>query len=254
MGDTMNSITYAFLVSGLAGLSTMLGTILIFFKKRGNNILIASLAFAAGVMICVSFTDLLPSSLDLLQKTFRGLPAFLFMGIAFVVGMIFSMLIDRYLPEEKSHGSRLYQVGLISMLAIILHNIPEGIATFMATTSDAKLGLTLAIAIALHNIPEGIGISVPIYYATGSKGKSLLYTFISGISEPFGALLAYWFLSPFITDTLMGLLFAFIAGIMLHISSYELLPTSLQYKEKKKTWIFFLIGFSFMLLNHFLFL
>lgn len=251
----MNSNTLlAFFLTFFAGFSTMIGSIPIFFRKlKENKIITASLSFAAGVMITVSLTDLIPESLELLHLKYQSFPAFLWMMVFVVVGIIFSMLIDKYIPtDQEQKQTKLYRIGLISMLAIILHNIPEGIATFMATSSNTKLGISLAIAIALHNIPEGISISVPIYYATKSRTRSLFFTFISGISEPFGALLAFLFLSPFINDTMMGFLFATIAGIMLHISFYELLPTSLKYQKKKITFLFFVIGILFMATSHFL--
>ena len=150
-------------------------------------------------------------------------------------------------------SNNLYRVGIISMLAIIVHNIPEGIATFMATNSSVKLGLSLAIAIALHNIPEGISISIPIYHATKSRGKALLYTFISGISELFGAIITYIFLSNFINNTVLGFLFSIIAGIMIQISIYELIPTSYSYKNKKLFILFITIGVVFMIINSFIF-
>ncbi len=253
----MNTTTLAFLLTSLAGFSTMIGTIPIFFHRfNKEKVITASLAFAAGVMITVSCTDLIPEALTLLHHTFRPTFSMLLMALFVVIGIIFSMLIDKYLPDGtnlKKGNQKLFRVGLISMLAIILHNVPEGIATFMATSSNTKLGISLAIAIALHNIPEGISISVPIFYATQSRLKALFYTLISGISEPIGALLAFLFLSPFINDTIMGLLFSLIAGIMVHIATYELLPTSLQYKKKSQTLLFLGIGIGFMLINHFLF-
>ena len=133
------------------------------------------------------------------------------------------------------------------MLAIIIHNIPEGIATFIATNSNVFLGFSLALAIALHNIPEGISISVPIYYATGNKKKALLYTLISALSEPIGAILAYLFLSKFINNTILGLLFSLIAGIMLQISFCELLPSSKKYNIS--TTFFFILGVLIMIFN-----
>lgn len=252
LGDIMNNVAMAFILTIFAGLSTMLGTIFIFLKKKNNKILISSLGFAAGVMITVSLTDLIPESYNLLKNIYPTFPRFIYILIFIVTGIILSMLIDKYLPENKNNNG-LYRVGIISMLAIILHNIPEGIATFMATNSDIKLGVSLAIAIALHNIPEGISISIPIYYATKSRGSALLYTFISGISEIFGALITYLFLSNFINDRIMGFLFSIIAGVMMHISIYELIPTSLSYKNNKLTYLFILIGSLFMLINHFVF-
>lgn len=245
-------VLYSFLLTTIAGLSTMLGCIFIFISKKTKKIVVASLSFAAAVMFTVSFTDLIPESFELLSKQFYLFPCIIIILICINVGIIFSFLIDKYLPEDTERNG-LYRVGIFSMVAIILHNIPEGMATFMAGNTDLHLGIALTIAIALHNIPEGISISIPIYYATGSKKKALWYTFISGLSELFGAVITYLFLKPFITDRIMGYLFAFIAGIMLHISLFELLPTSLKYKNRGVTALYFAIGLLFMLINHFIF-
>ncbi len=242
----MNNIPLAFILTIFAGMSTMIGSILVFLKNDSKKIIIMSLAFAAGVMITVSFTDLIKESY-LLLNNYLLFPRILFILIFITIGIILSMMIDKYLPTKEN--SNLYRVGVISMLAIILHNIPEGIATFMAANSNISLGISLAVAIALHNIPEGISISIPIFHSTKSKKKALLYTFISGISEPFGALITYLFLSPFINDTIMGFLFSIIAGIMIQISIYELIPTSLSYNNKKLTIIGFIVGCIFMLIN-----
>ena len=225
----------------------MLGTFVIFFSsKNKDKIITSSLSFASGVMVCVSLLDLMPESLNMLNNNLNLFLIFL------CIGVLTSMAIDKYLPETKEN-TKLYRVGIISMLAIILHNIPEGIATFMASSMDKTLGISLAIAIAMHNLPEGISIAVPIYYSTNKKSKAFIYTFISAISEPFGALIAFIFLKNFVNDIFMGLLFSFIAGIMIHISFYELLPESKRYKNYKLISIFFIIGIIFMCINLFLF-
>lgn len=230
----------------------MIGTIFIFFKFKNNDkVILSSLAFAAGVMITISLTDLIPESLELLKSYFFPFPKYIIMLIFFSIGVIISMLIDKYLPDNNN--DKLYKVGIISMFAIIIHNLPEGIATFMATSSDISLGISLTLAIAFHNIPEGISISVPIFYATKSKYKAFLYTLISAISEPFGALLAYIFLRNFINNFILGSLFAVIAGIMVHISYYELLTTSFKYKNKRLSIIFFVSGVVISIINHFVF-
>ena len=154
------------------------------------------------------------------------------------------MLIDYKIPIYE----RLYKVGIVSMLAIIIHNIPEGIATFIATTSDIDLGLSLALAISFHNIPEGIAIAVPIYYSTKSKKKTLLYTLISALSEPFGALICFIFLKKYITIKMLGILFSMIAGIMLHISICELLPNAKRYNLVRYCKMFFGIGCFFSII------
>ena len=248
----MNSINMAFLLTVIAGLSTMLGTIPILIRLKNEcKIIAGSLAFAAGVMICVSVTDLVPEAIYMLELSFNGIITCLLVVAFIMIGMVISSLIDKKVVVNNKNGT-LYKVGIISMLAIILHNIPEGIATFISTTKDTSLGISLAIAIAMHNIPEGVSISVPIYYATNSKSKACIYTFISGLSEPLGALLTYLFLLPLINDIVLSLLFAFIAGIMLNISFTELLPTSVSYNEDKITKLFFIIGIVFMLLKYFI--
>ena len=250
----MNNTVFAFVLTIIAGFSTMIGSLLIFIKKKNHDkIVISSLSFAAGVMITVSITDLVPESMVLLRSNLQDINIVLISFLSVILGIVISMLIDYYLPDNPSKqvsNSSLFRVGLISMVAIILHNIPEGIATFVATKSDINLGITLAIAIAMHNIPEGISISIPIYYATKSKKTALLYTFISAMSEPFGALLAFIFLKNFINDVLLGILFSITAGIMLQISFCELLPSVKKYKDNKLIKItFFIIGIIFMLLK-----
>lgn len=252
----MNNTMFAFLLTILAGLSTMIGTIVIFIKRKNyDNIILSSLAFAAGVMITVSVTDLVPESILLLREDLSTISTILISFLGIILGVVISMLIDYYLPDRPINNTRdksLFKVGIISMIAIILHNIPEGIATFVATNSDINLGISLAVAIAMHNIPEGISVSVPIYHSTGSKSKAFLYTFISALSEPFGALITFLFLKNFMNDLILGILFSVIAGIMIQISFCELLPTARKYKNYKYMIIFFVFGVLFMLFKFFI--
>jgi len=248
----MKNVLMAFILTTLAGLSTLLGLIIIFLKiKRKDIIVCASLAFAAGVMLCVSITDLIPESLNMLRVNYNGPLVIMLSFIFILIGILISNFIDKTLPtfNESTQHQGLFKIGIISMIAIIIHNIPEGIATFVSTTKDTSLGISLAIAIALHNIPEGISIGIPIYYSTNSKFKAFIYTFISALSEPFGAIITYLFLYPFITDTILGMLFSLIAGIMMQISICELIPGSKKYQYKNIFNISFLIGILFMLLK-----
>ena len=238
-----------FLLCLIAGFSTLIGSLFIFIKGNKNNIIKYSLAFAAGVMFSVSVFDLIPESLIMFKSSSKE---FLFLNIIFfiIIGLIIPLFIDKILPNKIDQNSKLYKLGIFTMIAIIIHNLPEGIITYITTDSNLKLGITIAIAIAMHNIPEGISIAMPVYYATNNKKKAIGLTFLSGMSEPFGALLAFLFLKPFINNVIMGAIFAIIAGIMSYISIIELLPNALKYKEKKKTIISFLIGIIFMYVNH----
>lgn len=253
----LNNVSYAFILSFLAGMSTVFGALIIFFDRNKNSkIVTISLSFAAGVMICVSLTDLLPNSYKMILDIKNIFPRIILALIFMCLGIIISMLIDKYLPSEYENNnsdSKLYKIGIISMVAIVLHNIPEGIATFITSSSNIKLGITLSLAIALHNVPEGISIAVPIYHSTGNKLKAILYALLSGMSEVVGSILAYLFLAPFINDNIMAALYAIIAGIMIHISIYELIPGAYKDGTLKEIFKYFIIGFLVMILSHLLY-
>lgn len=248
----MSGNMYAFLLSTIAGIATLIGYLFIFIKKDREVVISKALGFASGVMITVSLTDLIPNSLDLIIKKYSFIYTLFLVLTGFLIGVIISSIIDKNVEKKSKNGLKLYKLGIITMLVIIMHNIPEGIATFITTTNNIKLGIVLTIAIALHNIPEGISISIPIYYSTNSKLKAFIYTLISGISEPIGAIISYLFLSKFINNTILGIIYSIIAGMMVNISINELYKESINY-NKRNTIIYFIIGSFIMILNHLLF-
>ena len=248
----MSGNMYAFLLSTIAGISTLIGFLFIFIKKDRESIISKALGFASGVMLTISVIDLMPNSLLLFIKSYNLIYTLFLLIIGFLIGVIISSIIDKRVEKKSKNGLKLYKLGIISMIVIMMHNIPEGIATFITTTNNIELGIILTIAIALHNIPEGISISIPIYYSTNSKLKAFFYTFISGMSEPLGALISYLFLSRFVNDTILGVIYSIIAGMMINISINELYKEANNY-NKKNTIIYFIIGSFIMILNHLLF-
>jgi ZIP family zinc transporter len=226
----------ALLLTVFAGLSTGIGSAIAYFIKKPKIIYLSfSLGLSAGVMIYVSFVELLQGALVAIGQI-QAVIAF-FAGIA-VIGIIDMLVpepenphnlddIDEPTSAHQSH--HLMRTGIFTALAIGIHNFPEGLATFAAALSDLKLGIPIAIAIAIHNIPEGIAVSVPIYYATGNKNKAFLYSFLSGVSEPVGAIVGFVILMPFLNAVLLAWLLAFVAGIMIYISLDELLPVAHRY-------------------------
>lgn len=240
-----------FILCLLAGLSTLIGGLFIYIKGNKNNIIKCSLAFASGVMLSVSIFDLLKESI-IMFRNFPKKEVFLLITLFVIIGLIIPFFIDKTLPKKMNQNGKLYKLGIFVIIAIIIHNLPEGMITYITSETNIKLGISITIAIAMHNIPEGISIAMPIYYATKNKKKALKLTFLSGMSEPLGALLAFIFLKNIINNNIMGALFAIIAGIMSYISIIELLPAALKYKGKKKTIICFLIGILFMYVNHML--
>ncbi len=229
-----------------AGLSTGIGSAMALLAKRtSTRFLSVSLGFSAGVMIYVSFVEILRKAEEALTRSLGEGPGTWAAVGGFFGGVVLIALIDRLVPqaenphearsveemaEQKPAGSkRLMRMGVMAALAIGIHNFPEGIATFLSAMSDPALGVSIAVAIAIHNIPEGIAVSVPVYYATGSRKKAFWLSFLSGVSEPVGALLGYLVLRPFMSDTLFGVLFAGVAGIMVFISLDELFPAAREY-------------------------
>lgn len=253
----MDNFWFALGLTAFAGLSTGIGSAIAFFAKRTNyRFLSVATGFSAGVMLYVSFVEILPKAAESLGVSNGESGGNWWATVAFFGGIVLILVIDRLIPSsENPHEVRtggqieavhegaspqaflhttpakLHRMGLFTALAIAIHNFPEGLATFMAALQDPALGIAIAVAIAIHNIPEGIAVAVPIYYATGSRRKAFVYSFLSGLSEPVGAVIGYLILLPFMSDLLFGILFALVAGIMVYISLDELLPSAREYGE-----------------------
>ena len=245
----------ALLVSTIAGLSTIIGSLVIFFKFKEDNInkfITASLSFSLAIMIGISITDLIPESTYILLLNYGIGKGIIFSFIAFIIGIILVKYLHK-LMDKASSKNDLYKLGILNMLALILHNFPEGIATFMSSYKDIELGLKLAVAIAFHNIPEGISIAVPIYYATKSKKNAILKTFLSGIAEPIGAIIAYIFLSKYITDSLISIILLLVGGIMITLAIEVIYPKAKNYNLNKYLYLGLLIGIILILFNYFCF-
>ncbi len=235
--DVSANLGMALALTAIAGLSTGIGSAIAYFiRKPKITYLSFSLGVSAGVMIYISFVELLPEAFEKVGEKW-GLAAF-FLGIV-IIGLIDMLIPEPENPHEfagidepavvHKEKSHLMRTGLLMALGIGVHNFPEGLATFASALGNLKLGLFIAVAIAIHNIPEGIAVSVPIFYATGNKNKAFFYSFLSGLSEPVGAIVGYLILLPFLTPDFLAGLMAFVAGIMVYISLDELLPMAHRY-------------------------
>jgi len=225
-----NTVLFAFGLTLFAGLSTGIGSAIAFFAKQTNTkFLSVSLGFSAGVMIYVSFVEIMVKARDelIIELGTRG-GHWLTVG-SFFAGIVLIAIIDKLVPSvENPHeikmiedmeqatthkNKKLMRMGLFTALAIAIHNFPEGLATFTAALNDPNLGIAIAVAIAIHNIPEGIAVSVPVFYATGNKRKAFRLSFLSGLAEPVGALVGYLILMPFMSPVVFGVLFAGVAAL-----------------------------------------
>ena len=263
-------VCLAFILTALAGLSTGIGSALAFFSKRTNKAFLSvSLGFSAGVMIYVSLIEIFAKAQDALVEVHgEFIGAWVTVG-AFFGGILVIAFIDRMIPSYENpheahpieqmqqtvtHKDRLMRMGVVTALAIGIHNFPEGLATFLGVLSDPAIGVAITIAIAIHNIPEGISVSVPVYFATGSKKKAFWLSFLSGVSEPVGAVIGYTILRPFFSKSVFGLLFGAVAGIMVFISLDELLPTAKEYGKGHMAIYGVIAGMAVMALSLLLFL
>ena len=245
----MNKIKLSFLITFIAGISTTLGIIPCFMKiKNQKSIIAKTLAFSSGIMLTISLISLIPEAAKILGEIYNPFPAFIITTIFIVIGTNITNLVDNKL-EKKMQADNLYKLGIITSLVLMIHNIPEGITTFISTTANQQLGIKLAFAIALHNIPEGISIAIPIYYATKDRKRAFLYTIIAGFPEFFGAILAYIFLKGIITPFVLSITLAITAGIMINISIYEFLPNSFEQEKNKATIYYFVLGIIIIFLS-----
>jgi ZIP family zinc transporter len=247
-----SNVLLAFGLTLFAGISTGIGSLMAFFLKKTNTKLLSMiLGFSAGVMIYISMVELFQEAKSILTIEFGMVSGMWITLGGFFAGMLIIAIIDKLIPSSEnpheihkieeiktncsevksSNTQKLMKMGILTSIAIAVHNFPEGIAAFIAAFKDPNVGVAIAVAIAIHNIPEGIAVSVPIYYATGSKKKALVYSFMSGLSEPLGAILTYLFLMPIMNDTILGILLSMVAGIMIFISLDELLPMAREYGE-----------------------
>jgi len=241
-----NNVVIAFGLTLFAGMATGVGGAIAFFAKRTNTTFLSySLGFSAGVMIYISFTELLGEAHIIISSTHSEEISAWLTFASFIGGFALAALIDKVVPSRENphevksveqmdvdcpkRGRKLLRMGAFTAIALAVHNFPEGIATFMAGISDLTVGISIAIAIAIHNIPEGIAVSVPVYYATGSRRKAFTWAALSGLAEPLGAGFGYFILSFFENPVVLGYVFAIVAGIMIYISFDELLPAAHKY-------------------------
>ncbi|WP_373505267.1 zinc transporter ZupT [Aestuariivirga sp.] len=234
----------ALAVCAAAALSTVLGSLFVVFAKEPNPRLLSfGLAFAGGAMVYVSLVEIFWKADSSFAVLYDPKQAYIYATLSFFAGVLLLVLVDRFVPNphgaiSSSNGdsqNHIKRVGLLAAVAITAHNLPEGLATFLATLESPVVGVPLAAAIAIHNIPEGVSIAIPVYYATGSKKKALLATCVSALAEPAGALIGYAVLAPFLTPSVFAVVFGMIAGAMVFLALDELLPTAKRYAKGHET-------------------
>lgn len=274
---SLETFLFAAMLTFFAGFATSIGAILAFFSKKDNYFILSiGMGFSAGVMIYVSFMEILVKSRESFTNLYENPITGEFLTIiCFFIGIILTAFIDKVIPEDlnphepKSNNqlqelkpdtksslirnSKLRRTGIFTAIAIAIHNFPEGFATFVSALENPTVGITIAFAIAIHNIPEGMAVSLPIYHATGEKKKAFWYATLSGLAEPLGAVVGFFLLLPFMGDATLAIVFGIVAGIMVYISFDELLPASRVYGNAHTTIVGISLGMFVMAISLVLF-
>ena len=236
------------LISTMAGLATIAGAIPIIHnwkEKTTNRLITLSLSLSFTIMLGISIFELMPEGTYIMLKKYQ----FIYGSINSILLFLLSIQIMKIIGSRVEKGKDLYHIGMMSMITLMIHNIPEGIITFYSTQQSLKLGIQMGLSILMHNIPEGISIAMPIYFGTKKKKIAFLYTLIAGLAEPIGAILAYIIFGPSMNELLLGILFILTAGFMITLAIDHLIPKSLQYQDKKSVIIGILIGGSVFLIS-----
>lgn len=247
-------IIAALIISTIAGFATLLGGLLSYInisEEKRNKFITFCLSFSLAIMISLSVFELIPETFITMLKNYNVLCTNLTIISVFLIGVGVILILNKTIARVSKNTDNLYKLGILNMIALMAHNLPEGIATFMSSYNDINLGIKIAIAIMLHNIPEGISIAIPIYYATKSRGKALKLTLISSLAEPLGALLCYIFLKNYINDISIAIILTLVAGIMITLAIHELLPEAKKYNEEKYLRIGIISGVILMFINIF---
>ena len=251
------------LLTAIGGMATGLGSLAsLLFKEVKRGTLSIIMGFAAGVMIYISFVELLEESIET--------AGFIQANTAFFVGIFFMMLVDFLIPhnymaekilnsnnnknvnidsKENKEQKEILSAGIMTAIGIALHNFPEGVIVFISAVHDIRLGIALTIAIALHNIPEGFSIGMPIFYATNNRKKTFGYSLAAGLAEPIGALIVFLLFRNLLTDHIVHLALGFVAGIMVFISLDELLPLSFKNSDPHKVTMGIICGMLIMFIT-----
>lgn len=266
------NVLIALAVTAAAGLATALGSILVFTSKTPSPRLLSfGLSFAGGAMVYISLSEILNKSILSLTLDHDARLGFIYGTLSFLAGVFIIATIDRLVPnphasldaekeaahdhghDHPGHQHYIKRVGLMAAIAITAHNFPEGLATFFATLENPHVGMPLAFAIAMHNIPEGISIAIPIYFATNSKAKAFISCLLSGLAEPVGAAIGYLLLAPFLSNTIFGIVFGVISGVMVFLALDELLPAAKKYAKGHETVYGLVAGMGIMAFSLILF-
>ena len=247
----MNNEILGLVLTLFLGIFILIGSLIVFFVKNNNKFICLSIGMAFGVMIMLVIFDLIPEVLEVFSNYNWYIKLLIVIALS-IIGIIILKIFDLFIPhhehDEHIDKNNLHHIGIVSSIALVLHNIIEGMALYSVFSQSIKTGLLLSIGIGLHNIPLGMIIASAFYKSNKSIKKTLLISFSISVSTFIGGILMY-LLSSLINETIMGILLGITLGMIIYIAIFELLPHIKEEKNKKIPILGILIGIILILLS-----
>lgn len=246
------------LLTLITGLFLIVGSIIVFLSKNNDKLVNFSISMAFGVILMLIMLELLPESYELMNESINGNISYILIFIFVIIGILILKLLDLFIPDhdlenesEKEKNENLFHIGIVSSIALILHNLIEGMAIYSTVITSFEMGLMLVIGVGLHNIPMGMVVTSTFYKANNSKFKTFCMIFIIAISTFIGGLIMF-LMSTLITNTVLAILLCITLGMLIYIIIFELLPEMKHSHDIKNNVIGIIIGILIFLISTFL--
>lgn len=248
---------FALFLTFILGLFILLGTIIVFITKNNEKFISFSLALAFGVMISLSIFELFPEAYEHLESL-NNWKIFVLLGCV-MIGIIILKLLDHFVPHhaddeghhhsKKEHMEHLYHIGIVSSIALVLHNLIEGMAIYGTASTSIRLGVLVGLGVGLHNIPMGMVIASTFYKSNEDKKKTLIISFLISISTFIGGFIMFFLNGVMKEELILGILLSVTLGMIIYIALFELLSQMIHSKNKKETIIGIILGISILILS-----
>ena len=244
----------ALFITFLLGLFIIIGVIIAFFLKKKSKVLDFIFAFAFSLLVMLIILDLLPEAIE--HLSLKNMHLFLLFTM---LGLLLFKVLDNFIPEHADHkltvkeeNENIMHIGLLATIALIIHNIVEGMAIYLTSCNDISLGLMMSIGVGLHNIPLGIIITATLNMSNNKKPVKYYACLGSLVISSFvGGLIPYLLNINTVNETVIGSLLALTLGMLLYIIIFELFPKVIKTKDKKITLAGIITGFLILFLGSF---
>lgn len=244
---------FGILLTILSGFSILIGTLIAFLLKNNKKLTDFSISMAAGVMSTLLIIELIPESFELLNEI-GTIKSIIIVIISSIIGVITLKVLDLFIPDhdhdEEVNSENLFHIGIVSSIALILHNLIEGMAIYSSSLADGNIGILLTLGICLHNIPLGIMITSTLYKSNHNRKKTIFIITIIALSTLIGGILML-LLSKIINDLVRGVLLSITLGMILYIVVFEFIPEIRTIKNKKISFLGIILGILIFLLTLF---